>query len=147
MEILFELLLIILEFVFELGINLFFESAIEVSGHQVKKARDRRRARDNDDGQVLSDESAGQFWAFILYSSLGFALGGLSLIAFPKSFIKNEGSRLAYLMVAPVAAGFIMKAIGSSREKKGQKKIKIDDFFYGFIFALSFTVMRYFLAQ
>jgi len=58
----------------------------------------------------------------------------LLLIAFPKSFIKNEGSRLAYLLVAPVAAGFIMKAIGSSREKKGQKKIKIDDF-------------RYFLAQ
>jgi hypothetical protein len=74
---------------------------------------------------------------------LGGLVGGLSLLIFPDSFLHTESLKLVNLFVTPVALGLIMVLIGKLREKKGQEKVKLDKFSYGFLFAFGMALVRF----
>ena len=51
------------------------------------------------------------------------------------------------MLVFPVAAGWMMSALGAWRERRGQDRIRIDRFAYGYLFALGLGLVRFFYAS
>jgi hypothetical protein len=80
--------------------------------------------------------------AAIGYFITGAAIGGISLILFPNSLIPSQ-LKLPNLIITPIIIGILMGLLGKWRLRKGQEIIRIDRFFYGFIFALSMAFIRY----
>ena len=167
MEALFLLLEFFGQFLLELLLSLFFEGAVELSGHKLKKSRKKRhaarvaRARDSGKQELESEEPESEeletqepglpepfSWVIsvFVYFVLGLVSGFISLLAFPDSFIKSGSARLISLFAAPIAAGMVMSLVGRVRDKNGEEPIRLDNFFYGFLFALAMTLMRYYLA-
>ena len=77
------------------------------------------------------------------YVILGAIAGGISVLAFPSLFFNTPTTRVVNLVVAPIAAGFAMAALGAWRRRKDQPVIRIDRFSYGYLFALSMAAVRY----
>jgi hypothetical protein len=127
MEIIGEL---ILGFIVEVIIPLIFEIFLEFLWHclgQTFESRERRNA----------------FFAGIGYFLLGLILGGLSLLAFPQSFVRSETFHGISLLITPVACGLVMAAFGRWRERKGEVVLRIDSFVYGFLFAFPVALVRF----
>jgi hypothetical protein len=76
------------------------------------------------------------------YGLLGAIAGGLSLLLFP-AYLVSGGWRWANLILTPVAVGLLMCLIGQWRVKRGQELLRIDRFAYGYVFALSFALVRF----
>ena len=152
MEILYFLLDLLVEIVPELVVSLFVEGAVEVGGHKLKKARKKKYAakvalaRAAGDPDPEEPEPFGWVKSVILYASLGLVFGTVSLVFFPNSFIKAANVRLAYLFLAPVIAGMAMSLAGRIRDKNGEEPIRLDNFFYGFLFAFAMAFLRYYVA-
>ncbi len=85
------------------------------------------------------------FLAAIGYAVFGAIAGGLSLLIFPHNFVPAPW-RITNTLVTPVAAGLLMSALGAWRERRGQDRIRIDRFAYGYLFALGLGVVRFFYA-
>lgn len=80
---------------------------------------------------------------FLLFGAL---LGGLSLLVFNAHFLPAE-YRLLNLILTPLAVGASMAALGAWRARRGDPVLRIDRFAYGYLFALSFGIVRFFLAR
>lgn len=81
-------------------------------------------------------------------ASLGFVLFGtvfgcLSLFAFRSSFIPPGSWRLVNLALTPVATGVAMSFMGAWRSTRSESVLRIDKFAYGYLFALSFGLVRF----
>ena len=83
--------------------------------------------------------------AGIGYVMLGASLGGLSLLFFRGQLVAPW--RVVNLMVTPVIAGLCMMAIGAWRARRGDRVLRIDQFAYGYLFALSFALIRFWFAH
>lgn len=81
------------------------------------------------------------FLAAIGYALFGAMAGGLSLLIFPHNFVPAAW-RITNMLVTPVAAGWMMSALGAWRERRGQDRIRIDRFAYGYLFALGLGLIR-----
>jgi hypothetical protein len=81
------------------------------------------------------------------YVLFGLAGGALSLWLFPDYLIRSTAGRFAYLALGPVAAGAAVAAIGLWRSKRGVPRYGIDRFAYGYLFALSFALLRHAVAE
>lgn len=81
---------------------------------------------------------------YILLAGLGAAI---SLYVFPTHFVKRAELRVMNLILTPVAVGLIMGIRGKILLKKQKEPIRIDSFFYGFLFALTFAAIRFFFVQ
>jgi hypothetical protein len=79
------------------------------------------------------------------YTLFGAILGGLSLLAFPDNFVP-DAFRIANLVLTPLAAGCVMTAMGAWRARRGEPVLRIDKFAYGYLFALSLAIVRFFFA-
>ncbi|MBU1109862.1 MAG: hypothetical protein KKB51_24485 [Candidatus Riflebacteria bacterium] len=142
----------ILLFLLEIILSLAFEGAAEISGHKIKKARQKKydakvacaRISGTPDPEAL--EPFSWVGSVIYYAGLGMIFGVTSLFLFPNSFIKSANGRLVYLFLTPVIAGMAMSLIGRVRDKNGEEPIRLDNFFYGFLFALSMALLRYYMA-
>lgn len=87
-------------------------------------------------------------WLIALgYLLFGLAGGALSLWLFPDYLIRSTPGRVAYLVLGPVAAGAAVAAIGLWRSKRGVPRYGIDRFAYGYLFALSFALLRHVVAE
>lgn len=114
----------------ELLLQLLFEGLAEVGLHLFRKPGGG------------ADFSA---WMRALgYVVLGLLAGGLSLWLRPQSFIHSSAGRLGNLLLAPVAMGLTMAIVGAWRNKRGQQTLGIDHFAYGYVFALSMSLVRFF---
>lgn len=85
-------------------------------------------------------------------ASLGYALfgaifGGLSLLLVAHHLTPEGPLRLVNLLLTPVAVGALMVGIGAVRARKGESLLRINRFFYGYLFALCFALVRYALAS
>ena len=69
----------------------------------------------------------------------------MSLLAFPTNLVP-EAWRVANLVATPLAVGGIMAAIGAWRARRGGSVLRIDRFAYGYLFALSLALVRFFFA-
>lgn len=79
------------------------------------------------------------------YTIFGAFFGGLSLLFFPSNLVSRP-FRILNLIVTPIAVGSIMTLMGAWRTRRGQSVLRIDHFAYGYVFALSFAVVRYLFA-
>jgi hypothetical protein len=83
-------------------------------------------------------------------AALGFTLfgacfGGLSLLAFPDNLVAGPW-RVVNLVATPIAVGGAMALMGAWRARRGQPVLRIDRFAYGYLFALSIALVRFFFA-
>lgn len=83
--------------------------------------------------------------AAIGYALFGAAFGGLSLWVFSNNLVPPPW-RVANLVVTPLAVGGLMVLMGLWRARRGQPILRIDRFFYGYLFALSLALVRFFFA-
>lgn len=77
------------------------------------------------------------------YALLGTAAGAISLLPFPALMIDSPFGRLVSFGLSPVAAGAAMAARGVRRRSRDQELIRIDRFFYGYLFALPMAPVRF----
>jgi len=61
--------------------------------------------------------------------------------------IKVMWQRIGLLLLLPTVAGLTMAWVGSIRERKGQQRIRLDSFSYGFVFALTMALIRFYFAD
>lgn len=80
------------------------------------------------------------------YAMFGAIVGGLSLLALPTHMVHSPHLRMVNLLLTPVAVGACMAAIGTWRARHGQSVLRIDKFFYGYVFALAFALVRFHFA-
>jgi hypothetical protein len=85
--------------------------------------------------------------ALVGYALYGLTAGGLSLLLFPRSFIRRRSLRIANLLVSPIAAGLVMAALGAYERKQGKAPLRLDSFAYGFVFALGVALIRFAFAR
>ncbi|MBC7923715.1 MAG: hypothetical protein H7Z75_21780 [Ferruginibacter sp.] len=127
MEFIFELLFqVILEFV----LQIFGEVLIELGLHSLAKPFKEREARN-------------PLLAFIGYVLLGSAVGGLSLLVFPKSFVRSSRLHGISLLITPLLAGIAMSGLGWLRLRQGKRLLRLDSFVYGAIFAFGMALVRF----
>ena len=81
------------------------------------------------------------------YALFGLVGGAISLWVFPDYLIRSHAGRIAYLVLGPVAAGAAVAAIGLWRSKRGVPRYGIDRFAFGYVFALSFALLRHAVAE
>ena len=134
MEIIGEIILQVcgwvLQFFGELLLQLVCEAVAELFGHAVNVPFRRPRP-------------VRPWLAAIGYLIFGGAAGGLTVWLVPELFIKAEWLRVANLLLAPLAAGLIMEAVGSWRESRDKEVLRLETFAYGFCFAFALAVVRY----
>lgn len=91
----------------------------------------------------VAREQRNPFLAGMGYFLFGSALGGLSLLIFPDSFMYSERFHGINLLITPVLAGLGMALIGRLRQRKGQTLLRLDSFIFGYIFALPMALIRF----
>lgn len=85
-------------------------------------------------------------------ASLGYLLygcifGALSLVAVRHHLLPDGPARIANLIGTPVVLGLCMSMVGRWRAKRGEPVIRIERFFYGYLFALGFALVRFSFAS
>lgn len=121
----------ILGFFGEILLQVFIEGLVELGLHSVTEPF-RRRPHPG--------------MAGIGYLLFGALLGGVSLLVFPTHFTQGAW-RIVNLAVTPVAAGLLMCLLGHWRARRGEDVLRIDRFAYGYLFALSLALIRYWFAR
>jgi hypothetical protein len=129
-EIIFELLFLLFQFVGEIVLQIILEALFELGLHIVREPFRRPKP-------------LHPTLAAIGYTILGAVAGAISLWVFPKLFIATAWLRVVNLIVTPVAAGTVMTAIGHWRSTRDKELIRLDRFAYGFLFALGMAVVRF----
>lgn len=84
--------------------------------------------------------------AAVGYCLFGLIAGGLSLLLFPTHLVA-EKFRLLNLALTPVAVGLLMSALGAWRTRQAQTILRMDRFFYGFLFAFALALVRLWAAK
>ncbi|MEQ1511411.1 MAG: hypothetical protein ABL934_01890 [Lysobacteraceae bacterium] len=80
--------------------------------------------------------------AAIGYALFGAIIGGLSLLVVPHNLMP-EAWRVANIVLTPLAAGLAMMTMGRWRARRGDTRLRIDRFGYGYLFALAMALVRY----
>ncbi len=91
----------------------------------------------------MSRERRNPIVAGLGYFLIGLVLGGLSLLIFPRSFVRSERFHGINLLITPLVSGFVMGALGRWRERHGQMILRLDSFVYGFVFAFAMALVRF----
>jgi hypothetical protein len=81
------------------------------------------------------------------YLLLAGAGAGISLYVFPAHQIKHPEWRLINLLVTPVLIGGLMALRGKILLRKRRVLIRLDSFLYGYLFALTFTFVRFYFGK
>ena len=77
------------------------------------------------------------------YALFGAILGGLSLLVFSQHFPQDGPGRWLNLLLTPVAVGGVMVLMGAWRSRRGEQRLRINRFFYGYLLALAFALVRF----
>lgn len=125
MEIIFE---IIFSFVGEIVLQVVFELLAEMGLHSMRETWQR---------------PPNPWFAAIGYALFGAIAGGLSLLVFPALFVHSRGLQIVNVVLAPVAAGLAMMAMGAWRRRRDQAMVRLDKFAYGYLFALALALVRF----
>jgi len=131
-----------LEIIFEIILGTILEATLQVVGQVLIEIGCYSL------GETLqTKKERNQYITALGYTLWGAILGGLSLWAFPNSFIDRPEYRILNLFITPIVAGLAMALIGRRRRKRGQDRIKLDSFSYGALFALSTALVRFFFTR
>jgi len=78
----------------------------------------------------------------ILLFGAGALFGWLSIWIFPNAFIRSSSLHGISLVITPMLAGLTMSVMGWIRRRQGKLVIRLESFFYGFIFAFGMALVR-----
>jgi hypothetical protein len=92
---------------------------------------------------ISTRQESSTIQAGICNALIGLIAGGLSLLIFPNSFVRSERLHGISLLVSPVLAGLGMAGFGWLLEHTGKRRLRLDSFVYGFIFAFPMAIVRY----
>ena len=81
-------------------------------------------------------------YAALSYAALGACFGFVSSLIYSGHLFKGRTAAALYLVFAPIVAGLVMAAIGRWRQQRNGQPIRLERFFYGWLFALSFALVR-----
>ena len=137
MELIAEILLQVLGFVFELFgevlLQVIFEVLAEIGFHSLKDPfRDSRPSH--------------PLLAALGYGLLGALAGAVSVVLVPQALVIRPALRIANLILSPIAAGLVMSLLRSFRLRRGQAPVGLDSFAYGYAFALAMALVRFYWA-
>jgi hypothetical protein len=118
----------VIELLFELFFQLFVEILFELG---IRSLVEPLRAPQN------------PLVAAIGYALLGTGAGGMSLWLLPHHLVANADWRFLNLIITPMLAGAAMALVGVWRRRRGQTLLRIDRFFYGYLFALAMALVRF----
>jgi hypothetical protein len=127
-----------MEIIFELFAELLFEFAIqgvfELLGHGLAKLFSKKNS-------PLSP------WLTVLgYMIMGAIAGGISIWWIPMHLAKSPAVHLLNLALTPIMLGFAFELFGRWKTKVEKPRYAFDRFSYGFTFALTMGLVRYFFA-
>lgn len=127
-----------MEFIFELlaqfAIEFLLQVVFELGGRSVVAA-------------VRKETEPADPWLVICgYVAMGAVAGGISIWLVPIHLIKSSALQLFNLALAPILLGFAVEAFGRWKTKKNKPRFVVDRFSYGFTFALTMGLVRYFFA-
>ncbi len=128
MEILAEIVLYLLQTLLEVLLQIVFEVLAELGVRAVREPF--RRAPIN------------PWLAATGYALFGAATGGFSLLIFPALFVHSPAARWINLFLTPLLVGLTMALLGARLRKRGVETIRLETFFYGFLFAFSMAAVR-----
>ena len=80
------------------------------------------------------------------YICLAVLMAGISLSIYRDHLIRNNTLQIINLSLTPLLAGFLMAMNRRRLEGKDLNPIRLDSFWYGYLFALTFAMTRYFYA-
>ena len=96
---------------------------------------------------VRTRQTLNALLTLIMYFGLGLFVGWLSILIFPKAFVRSSNLHGISLLITPVLAGFAMSAIGWIRRRQGKLLIRLETFSAGFIFAFAMALIRLLLTE
>jgi hypothetical protein len=79
------------------------------------------------------------------YIFLGLIAGWISVWLVP-ALLTSHVLRIANVLLTPILCGLTMSLIGAWRDLRGQERIRLDRFAYGYVFALSVALVRFVMA-
>src|SRR5678815_2309364 len=91
---------------------------------------------------IQSRRTLNALITLIMYLGVGLFVGWLSILVFPKAFVRSSNLHGISLLITPVLAGFMMSAIGWIRLRKGKLRIRLETFSCGFVFAFAMALIR-----
>ena len=139
MEILIEIILFLFEFAGELILQLIFEIICEFINRGFINTMYWENVLKKREYKPIHPIIA-TFW----YLFFGAVAGGLSIFLLPNLLIKIYWLSIANILFTPIIAGCCMLSLGFFRSKRGNEKILLNTFFYGFCFALAMALVRFF---
>lgn len=74
---------------------------------------------------------------------LGAIFGGASLLVFPEAVVTPTWLKVVNLLVTPTIIGFVAVQLGRFRESRDKVAVPTDTFTYGFVFAITYLVVRW----
>ncbi len=83
----------------------------------------------------------------LLYAVFGIGVGWLSTLLVPVPLFKSPVLPGFSMIASPVLTGYIMAYIGKKRPGSSNRRIHLDRFSIGFVFALGISVTRFLLLR
>jgi hypothetical protein len=77
----------------------------------------------------------------IMYLGVGVVIGFISILIFPKAFVRSSQLHGISLFVTPVLGGFVMSFISWVRVR-GDFLVRLETFACGFVFAFGMALIR-----
>jgi hypothetical protein len=78
---------------------------------------------------------------------VGAIVGVLSLIYFPRAFVRSESMHGISLVITPVLAGLAMEVIGRIRRRQRKLVIRLENFWYAYALALGMALIRFYFTE
>lgn len=80
------------------------------------------------------------------YILMGATAGGISIWLVPMHLLKSPALQILNLLLTPIILGIIFENMGRWKTKNDKPRYAVDRFSYGFTFALTMGLVRYFFA-
>ena len=126
----------------EIIFELIFEGVLYITGDLLVELGARSLGE-----TIASRDERNPILAALGYALLGLIAGGLSLLIFPEAIARSERFHGINVLVAPAMAGLGMAGLGWLLERSGKRRLRIDSFLYGFIFALPMSLVRFYFTD
>jgi hypothetical protein len=135
-----DLLGFILEFVFEVLIQIIFEAGVDAASRAHRRFRFVPFLR-------LTLSRTNLPFTILKFTLLGFVFSFVSVLVLPHPLVHPSKFHGISLLISPVITGIIMSFIGRTVRRRGKTPVQIESFAYGFTFAFAFALIRFLMVR
>jgi hypothetical protein len=127
-----EALIVLLQLLFELIVELLFWLPWDVFFWRTERSRARKGLSRRGNAPILIGAGV-----------VGAALGGLSLVVWPRTLLNASWLRLLNFAIAPPLAGWIAYDLSRRRERRGETSDRAMHAWFAVIFSFVFVALRF----